>query len=146
MAVAAMDGQLATVEWLHSVQRCSWDEDGCRMAATHGHLAVLTYLHDHGCPWGPSTMCGAAQHGYLDIVKYLNVSGCPWDSFAELAAVDPLKRSNICMPADRIRLGIPGHAPSRQSFLGMLISYSIFRPKAGIGRSGSVIMQRRMDA
>ena len=49
------------------------------LAAKGGHLAVLKYAHEHGCPWNWQTCANAAENGHLEVVKYAHENGCPWD-------------------------------------------------------------------
>ena len=49
-----------------------WDAHVCSMAAEHGHLDILIFLHEHGCLWDEQTFTKAVKGGYLDIVKYLD--------------------------------------------------------------------------
>ena len=44
-----------------------------------GHLEVLKYLHENGCPWGEYTCRSAAEGGHLEVLKYAHENGCPWD-------------------------------------------------------------------
>jgi hypothetical protein len=47
-------------------------------AAANGHLEVLKYAHENGCPWN-QTMCSeAARNGQLEVLKYGHEDGCPW--------------------------------------------------------------------
>ncbi|DBA02785.1 TPA: LOW QUALITY PROTEIN: hypothetical protein N0F65_010713 [Lagenidium giganteum] len=59
------------VKYLHEHQHCSTDAmDG---AATHGHLDVVEFLHEHrteGCTI--DAMDGAASEGHFDVVKNLH--------------------------------------------------------------------------
>jgi len=43
-----------------------------------GHLDVLKYLHENGCPWNEMTCECAAAFGHLDVLKYAQENGCPW--------------------------------------------------------------------
>ena len=51
------------------------DDPTCRrntlMAARHGHLECLEYVHRNGCPWDPSTTRAAASYGHLDCLEYI---------------------------------------------------------------------------
>ena len=52
----------------------------CRKAAQYGHLGVLKYAHENGCPWDERTCRAAARGGHLDVLKYARENGCPWDA------------------------------------------------------------------
>ena len=49
------------------------------VAAGNGHLHVLKYLHENGCPWNEGTCSSAAKGGHLDVLKYARENGCPWN-------------------------------------------------------------------
>ena len=55
--------------------RHSFDEYACNNAAKYGHLEVLKYLHENGCP-----CTEAARNGKLNCLKYLHENGCPWSA------------------------------------------------------------------
>ncbi|CAB9515262.1 ankyrin repeat protein [Seminavis robusta] len=44
-----------------------------------GHLDILKYAHENGCPWDKSTCSSAARGGHLEILKFARDNGCPWD-------------------------------------------------------------------
>ena len=44
-----------------------------------GHLDVLKYAHDNGCPWSEITCAYAANGGHLNVLKYAREKGCPWN-------------------------------------------------------------------
>ena len=48
-------------------------------AASRGHLEVLKYLHENGCPWDEKTCEAAAVGGdyHLDVLEYARANGCP---------------------------------------------------------------------
>jgi hypothetical protein len=54
-----------------------WDKKTCDYAAEGGHLEVLKWARDNGCPWGSDTCLYAAENGHLDILQYLWANGCP---------------------------------------------------------------------
>lgn len=54
-------------------------DSDCNMAAKHGKLAMLQYLHNNGFNWSTTTPKIAASYGHLDCLKYLHEHGCPWD-------------------------------------------------------------------
>lgn len=41
------------------------------MACLYGHIEIVKYLHENGCPWGEEAVAYAAHNGHLEIVKYL---------------------------------------------------------------------------
>jgi hypothetical protein len=52
----------------------------CASAARTSNLALLTRLHNNGCPWDKSTCESAAQAGGLECLRYAHENCCPWDS------------------------------------------------------------------
>ena len=47
---AAYNGQLGNLQYLRSVG-VDWDDKVCEVAAIRGHLQVLRWAYDNGCPW-----------------------------------------------------------------------------------------------
>ena len=80
-ALTAESGHLDMLKYLHE-NGCPWDQQSCQRAAFNGHLDVLKYLHENGCDWNQSVCCAAAIGGHLDVIKYLHLNGCPWDQSA----------------------------------------------------------------
>ena len=54
--------------------------DTCRAAALGGHLDVLIWLRDEGCPWDIGTTDGAVEGGHVRVLKWAIDNGCPWDN------------------------------------------------------------------
>ena len=81
LALAATVGCVDVLAELMDVRGCarSPDPDGqmCCAAASHGHLEVLRYAHEHGCPWDTDTCTCAAQGGHLEMLRYAREHGCP---------------------------------------------------------------------
>ena len=77
-AAAARSGHLDVLKYLHE-NGCPWDKSTCERAAIGGHLNVLKYAHENGCPWDEETCRNAAWGGHLDVLKYAHENGCPWD-------------------------------------------------------------------
>ena len=48
-------------------------------AARGGHLEVLRWAHEHGCPLSVITCSEAASGGHLRVLQYAREHGCPWD-------------------------------------------------------------------
>ena len=71
---AAMGGHLDVLKWLRE-GGCPWDESTTYAASEGGHLGVLKYAHESGCPWDPLTCEAAAKGGRLDVLKYAHESG-----------------------------------------------------------------------
>jgi hypothetical protein len=79
-SIAAANGQLPVLQYLHENGWGPWDVHTCTSAAVNGHLPVLKYLHENGCPWNSKTCSYAAIGGHLPVLQYLHENGCPWDS------------------------------------------------------------------
>jgi len=77
-AFAALEGHLEVLKYLHE-KGCPWDRWTCAKAALGGHLEVLKYAHEKGCPWDRWTCTYAAEYGHLEVLKYAHEHGCPWD-------------------------------------------------------------------
>ena len=79
-------GNLDLLTWSYSYidlyQKHVWNEDACSEAALYGHLDVLKYLRQNGCPWNSDACSSAALNGHLDVLKYLRQNGCSWNSNA----------------------------------------------------------------
>jgi hypothetical protein len=52
----------------------------CSVAAGSGHLHVLKWGREIGCPWDAWTCAAAAWGGHLEMLRYLRRAGCPWDA------------------------------------------------------------------
>ena len=73
-----MDGHLEVLKWARE-NGCPWDEETCWKAAERGHLEVLQWARENGCPWNELTCAYAALGGHLETLKWLRENGCPWD-------------------------------------------------------------------
>jgi hypothetical protein len=79
MEWAVGEGRLALVEWLED-NDCPFDNRRlCGIAAAGGHLEVLRWAREKGCPWNKWTCAAAARGGHLDVLKWARERGCPWD-------------------------------------------------------------------
>lgn len=54
-----------------------WHSFHCEYAAQNGHLHILKYLHDNGCPWDSETVKNAAWFGKDDCLQYALENNCP---------------------------------------------------------------------
>jgi len=48
--------------------------------AKGGHLEVLKWARESGCPWYEETCVHAAAHGHLEVLKWARENDCPWDA------------------------------------------------------------------
>ena len=72
------------MEWVlrfPKLQRPEWlgwgKSETCAYAALGGHLEMVKFLHEKGCPWDSRATEYAADGGHLDVLKYLHEKGCP---------------------------------------------------------------------
>ena len=84
MSVAAAQGHLSVVQWLH--EQGVPLPDAClatHFSAMHGHLAMVQWLHEQGAPlfvtdnFGNQPIHCAALHGHLAVVQWLHEQGMP---------------------------------------------------------------------
>ena len=99
--LAAKRGKLASLTCLRA-NECPWGERTCMWAAGGGHLEVLQWAHEKGCPWdaeqwkesetfdgcpGPVMTCSeAAEGGHLEVLQWAHQNGCPWNGRANYRA------------------------------------------------------------
>ena len=74
--VAAEGGHLQVLQWACE-NGCPWDEWTCAYAAQGRHLEVLKWARANGCPWSAVTCAVAAGGGHLEVLKWARVNGCP---------------------------------------------------------------------
>jgi hypothetical protein len=78
---AAWLGQLELLRWMRALGCCAWEsckgdgKDPCASAAEGGHLAVLQWLRDNGCPWDVCTCSHAAMSGNLAVLQWARANG-----------------------------------------------------------------------
>ena len=49
----------------------------CKNAAKNGHLNILQYARENGCPWNKETCANAARYDHLNILQWAREHGCP---------------------------------------------------------------------
>jgi hypothetical protein len=80
--MAAKNGHLETVRFLHE-SGCPWDPTTiCCRAAVSGHVELMRYLKQQGCVLSEGAMCTAAARGFLRMCQYLRAEQCPWEKYA----------------------------------------------------------------
>ena len=69
---AAKGGHLEVVQWLRQ-NGCPWSIWACTFSARGGHLEVLKWARDQDppCPWDWATCARAAEGGQLEVLKWL---------------------------------------------------------------------------
>ena len=85
--VAAEHGHLDALKWLHA-HGCPIDESSCESAAGGGHLSVLQWCRANDCPWDESTCSSAAHGGHLSLLQWCRANGCSWDECTCLFAAE----------------------------------------------------------
>jgi hypothetical protein len=78
VGAAASCGHLEVLKWLRNAG-CPWDEGTRAAAALCGHLETLRWALQHGCEWDMMTCIFAAEGGHLDLLKWAREQGCPWN-------------------------------------------------------------------
>ena len=91
-SVAAGSGHLHVLKWGREVG-CPWDAWTCAAAAWGGHLEMLRYLRASGCPWDARTSAAAAIHEDTRLIEFAHTNGCVWSKYtcANAASVGNLE-------------------------------------------------------
>ena len=56
----------------------------CSAAADNGHLPVLQYSHENGCPWDYGTCLNVGYYKHWDCLQYAVDNKCQgWEEHAE---------------------------------------------------------------
>ena len=74
---AARNGHLDILVWARD-RGCPLMADACCAAATNGHLTILQWLRANGCPWDARTCTEAARDSNLEVLTWARENGCPW--------------------------------------------------------------------
>jgi hypothetical protein len=57
-------------------QQCPWNASSTREAATNGHVNLLDWFINNGCPWYARELCTcAASGGSVEVLTYLQKQG-----------------------------------------------------------------------
>ncbi|KAL6053844.1 Ankyrin repeat-containing domain [Balamuthia mandrillaris] len=67
-------GHLEVLKWARE-RGCPWDTWTCIRAAEGGHLEVLQWARERGCPWDSRTCAYAAGGGHLEVLKWAICNG-----------------------------------------------------------------------
>jgi len=78
--VAARNGHLKLLQWARE-HGCPWNEWTCWKAAEGGHLEVLQWAREHHCPWDEWTCWKAAEGGHLEVLQWAREHHCPWNEW-----------------------------------------------------------------
>jgi hypothetical protein len=71
--------------YMHEHQ-CPWDSKQTEVLAELGYYELLQYVHERGCEWGRATCDLAAKGGYFNCLKYAREKGAPCGHSTLLAA------------------------------------------------------------
>ena len=58
-------------------KRMSLGREDVRVRGDEGHLEVLKYARENGCPWDETTCAAAAKNGHLETLKWARENGAP---------------------------------------------------------------------
>lgn len=56
----------------------AWDDHLMAYAALGGHIAMMAFLREHGCPWNSWVTEFAARANHLAALQWLHAHGCPF--------------------------------------------------------------------
>jgi hypothetical protein len=82
---AARGGHLELIKWMKQ-EGCPWGTSTFREASGFGNIEMMEWIRDNGCPFDESSIIYASSNGKLDAVKWLRSNGCPWDIRAVFAS------------------------------------------------------------
>lgn len=82
---AARGGHLEVIKWMKQ-EGCPWGTSTFREAAGFGNIELMTWIRDNGCIFDESSVIYASANGKLDALKWLRSNGCPWDIRAVFAS------------------------------------------------------------
>ena len=89
MHIAAVIGSVRMLKWARE-NDMHWpptSKNCALLAACHGNLPALQWLHENGCEMDRGACYYAANGEHWDCVRYLVNNKCPgWEHFAELYA------------------------------------------------------------
>lgn len=75
---AAQNGHLEIIKWA-TENGCPWSVHTIFSSVYSGKLEILKWLRENGCEWNATICLNAARNGYLEILQWVYQNGCPWD-------------------------------------------------------------------
>ena len=99
---------LRLMSFVASVEMLAWAKAKatCNSIVHGGHLAVLKWAREHGCPWGH--VCAyAAAGGHLKMLQWAREHHCPWDEWTLTDNARPVTDLPRTRPA--IALNLDSH-------------------------------------
>ena len=94
-AEAAWGGHADVLQSLLRVPGAQAGRSTAAAAAAGGHLGVLRWLREQGCPWDEQVVANAAARGHLHVIAWAREQGCPWDETACVSAVACKRRLEV---------------------------------------------------
>ena len=85
--MAAEGGHLGVLQWARE-NGCPWDEDVLLNAARKGDLCVVQWTCENGLSLSADVFAQAARAGSIPVLEWLQEKECPWDERAEINARD----------------------------------------------------------
>ena len=80
--MAAESGHMDVLKWARE-KGCPWDpEEICALAAGYGRLDMLKWARENGCPWSELARDMAYEGGHLHVLRWAQENGCPWSKGA----------------------------------------------------------------
>jgi hypothetical protein len=77
---AAQGGNIELMAWVLQQSGTQLDADVMMAAASKGRLLMCQYLHTRQCPWDTRSAEDAAHGGHVDLLTWLVDNGCPWSA------------------------------------------------------------------
>lgn len=82
--LAAESGHIGCIAHLDAYP---WYNGACLVpAAARGHLDILWYAHENGCPWHWAVCAAAEEYGRVECLRYAHGTGCHWSGRCDKAA------------------------------------------------------------
>jgi hypothetical protein len=79
LGIAPFCQSLSMFQWAVANLNIYWQLTAtCARIAEGGHLEVLQWAREHGCPWDERTCGAAAGGGHLEVLIWAREQGCPW--------------------------------------------------------------------
>lgn len=82
----AADGHLAILKWYATETQCTPSAKTVARAAANGHLHIIEYLRQVGCPWDEDMVSAAAAAGHLNVFAYAVENGCNYTPYSFIVA------------------------------------------------------------
>ncbi|KAK3278740.1 hypothetical protein CYMTET_13335 [Cymbomonas tetramitiformis] len=107
-AQAASGGHLQVLQWARE-QGCPWNAQTCCDAARGGHLEVLQWARAWRNPWNAKHVALRQSGGHLEVLRWAHENGCPWDAWTCSAAAR--KVDITVFGVERVNIKTPAERP-----------------------------------